>query len=243
MKVAPTVEVKPAKAYISRERTFRNLETIPREPEVLTKIYQEVEQRFTGVDDLAHGWEHVSRVYHLALYIAEQEGANQFIVGMAALMHDLGRAAPQNNTTHHADLSAQLATELLNAYRVPQDMQEAILHAIIAHSFSRNVEPRTLEARVVRDADRLDGLGAAGIIRWAITGTIRRDAQTKTYHPTDPFAEQHAPDDHKYMLDHFYSKLLKLSDAMTTKTGSQLSQHRTAFMLTFLHELQEELDI
>src|SRR5207248_1693448 len=82
-----------------RERTFRNLETIPREPEVLTKIYQEVEQRFTGVDDLAHGWEHVSRVYHLALYIAEQEGANQFIVGMAALMHDLGRAAPQNNTT------------------------------------------------------------------------------------------------------------------------------------------------
>jgi len=219
------------------------LETIPRESEVLTKIYQEVEQRFTGVDDLAHGWEHVSRVYHLALYIAGQEGANQFIVGMAALMHDLGRAVPQNSTIHHADLSAKLATELLRTYQVPQDIQEAILHAIIAHSFSRNVEPRTLEARVVRDADRLDGLGASGIIRWAVTGTIRRDAQTRTYHPTDPFAEQHIPDDHRYMLDHFYSKLLKLSDAMSTKTGNELSQRRTAFMRTFLNELREELDL
>src|SRR5207248_1693451 len=72
---------------------------------------------------------------------------------------------------------------------------------------------------------------------------IQHYAHTKTYHHTDHFAEQHAHDDHKYMLDHFYSKLLKHSDAMTTKTGSQLSQHRTAFMLTFLHELQEELDI
>ena len=52
--------------------------------EVLSHISTEVEQRFAGFDDLAHGWEHVQRVYHLALHIAEQEGANRFIVGMAA---------------------------------------------------------------------------------------------------------------------------------------------------------------
>lgn len=213
------------------------------ETDILTKIYRDVEQRFAGIDDLAHGWEHVSRVYQLALYIARQEGANSFIVGSAALMHDLGRTASQDDTTHHADLSATLATELLRTYQVPQGTQEEILHAIVAHSFSRDIEPRTLEARVVRDADRLDGLGATGIIRWAITGTIRRNPQTRTYHPTDPFDEQHTPDDRSYMLDHFYSKLLKLSDSMTTKTGSLLSQRRTLFMRTFLNELQSELEL
>jgi uncharacterized protein len=213
------------------------------ETQILTKIYQAVEQRFAGIDDLAHGWEHVSRVYQLALYIAEQEGANSFIAGSAALMHDLGRTVPQDGTTHHADLSATLAAELLRTYQVPHHTQEEILHAIVAHSFSRDLEPRTLEARVVRDADRLDGLGATGIIRWAITGTIRRNNQTRTYHPTDPFDEQHTPDDHSYMLDHFYSKLLKLSDSMTTKTGRLLSQRRTFFMHTFLNELRSELDV
>ena len=219
------------------------MKTLPFETSVLANIYAEVERRFTAIDDLAHGWEHVKRVYRLALRIAEQEGANQFVVALAALMHDLGRTVPRDNTTHHVEISIALASELLQTYQVPPDMQEAILHAIDAHSFSRNIEPLTLEARVVRDADRLDSLGAMGIIRWAITGTLRRNDQTSTYHPTDPFAEQHTPDDHAYMLDHFYSKLLKLSNTMDTKTGYLLSQRRTAFMHAFLHELRDELDV
>ena len=219
------------------------MEALLCEIDILTKIYRDVEQRFARIDDLAHGWEHISRVYRLALYIAGQEGANNFIVGSAALMHDLGRTVPQDYTTHHADLSVTLAAGLLKTYQVPHDTQEEILHAIVAHSFSRDIEPRTLEACVVRDADRLDGLGAIGITRWAITGTIRRNAQTRTYHPTDPFNEQHTPDDHSYMLDHFYSKLLKLSDSMTTNTGRLLSQRRTLFMHSFLNELRNELEI
>jgi uncharacterized protein len=212
------------------------------EKNVLPTIYSEVERSFAGVDDLAHDWEHVKRVYRLALIIAEQEGADRFIVGAAALMHDLGRAAPPDYaTTHHADLSVELATALLDRYQVPVGIQRAILHAIIAHSFSKNIAPQTLEARVVRDADRLDGLGAIGIMRWAMTGIIRRNPQTKAYHPTDPFAEQHTPDDQFYILDHFYTKLLKLSETVSTETGRVLAEHRTAFMRRYLDELRQEL--
>jgi len=218
------------------------METLQFETEVLSQRYAEMERRFAGIDDLAHGWEHVNRVYTLALHIAEQEGANRFVVGMAALMHDLGRTVQDDTGNHHADLSVELASELLATYRVPADVQEAILHAIIAHSFSRGIEPHTLEARVVRDADRLEGLGAIGILRWAITGTLRRSAETRTYHPTDPFAEQHVPDDHKYMLDHFITKLLILADTMATETGRTLAQQRTAFMHSYLNELRKELE-
>ena len=76
----------------------------------LHHMYEEVRQRFAGVNDLAHGWEHVERVYTLARYLTQQEKANQFIVGCAALMHDLGRIVPENEKgeqRHHADLSVE----------------------------------------------------------------------------------------------------------------------------------------
>ncbi len=212
------------------------------ETQVLADIYAEVQQRFLGFDDPAHGWEHIERVYRLALTLAQREGADAFVVGMAALLHDLGRLS-HDESRHHADLSATSAAEVLARYQLPQQRMDAILHAIAAHSFSRGIEPATLEAGIVRDADRLDSLGALGILRWAITGAIRRTPQTRTYDPQDPFAETHAPDDRRYMLDHFYSKLLRLGDSMFTATGRRLAERRTAFMRAYLDEFRHELDI
>ncbi len=219
------------------------METIQHTEQILTQTYAEVQQRFTGLDDLAHGWEHIQRVYTLALYITEHERANRFIVGMAALLHDLGRSVPQQADGHHADQSVTLARELLARYAIAPATQEAIMHAIIAHSFSKGVQPETLEAYVVRDADRLDGLGAIGIMRWAVTGAVRRTPETRSYHPDDPFAEQHALDDKHYMLDHFYRKLLTLGETMGTETGRALAQQRTAFMRTYLDEFRRELEL
>lgn len=208
--------------------------------QLLSNVYAEAQERFSPLNDLAHGWEHVQRVYRLALHIAQQEGADRFIVGMAALLHDLGRLT-HDETRHHADLSVIHARELLTRYQVSPDAQEAILHAIATHSFSKGLQPRTLEARVVRDADRLDSLGAIGILRWAITGTLRSKPETRTYHPDDPFAEEHSLDDRKYILDHFYTKLLTLANTMSTETGRKLAERRTRFMRIYLDEFREEL--
>ncbi len=227
------------------------------------QIYDEVRQRFTAIADLAHGWEHIERVYRLALFIAEQEGAEPFIVGMAALMHDLGHAVAnvslatdvtdatdvslvadggaQKVKEHHADSSVKLARELMIRYGVAAEEQEAILHAIVAHSFSKGVEPRTLEACIVRDADRIDALGAIGIMRWAATGAVRFTRESRTYHPDDPMGKEHQLDDTRYALDHFALKLLRLQETMLTATGRALAQRRTAFMLAYLEEFQHEL--
>src|SRR6266581_9329175 len=169
---------------------FSSMEMNDVESLVLSIVYTELQQRYVGFDDPAHGWEHIKRVYRLALYVAEQENADAFIVGMAALMHDIGHLST-DKSLHHADLSMAMASELLLAYDVSYDMREAILHAIAAHSFSLGIEACTLEAKIVRDADRLDSLGAIGILRWAITGAVRRTGETQTYHPDDPFAEWH----------------------------------------------------
>jgi uncharacterized protein len=211
------------------------------ESQALSKVYEEIQQRYVGFDDPAHGWEHIERVYKLAGYIAEQEGADSFIVGMAALMHDIGHLSNEQ-TNHHADSSVIMAGEILSACGVTADKQPAILHAIAAHSFSLGIEPRTLEAKVVRDADRLDSLGAIGILRWAITGTVRRTTGTQTYHLDDPFAERHILDDRHYMLDHFFTKLLKLGSTMSTQTGRVLAEQRIAFMHAYLDQFRKELE-
>jgi len=226
---------------VSKHR-FSSKDEMAVEAQIVSKVYKDIQQRYVGFDDPAHGWEHIERVYRLALFVAEQENADAFIVGMAALMHDIGHLST-DKSLHHADLSILMAGELLSAYDVSADTREAILHAIAAHSFSLGIEARTLEAKVVRDADRLDSLGAIGILRWAITGAVRRTGETQTYHPDDPFAEWHTLDDRRYMLDHFFTKLLKLDSTMAIQTGRVLAQERTAFMRAYLDEFRSELEL
>ena len=216
------------------------MELSERESNMLAEVSMEVQARFADFTDLAHGWEHVYRVYHLALRIAEHEHANRFIVGMAALLHDLGRTTRDPKRTH-AERSAIHATELLAPYALPLDTEQAILHAILAHNYRRGITPETLESRVLYDADRLDSLGASGVIRWALTMKSKRWSEWKTYHPEDPFAAQRVPDEQHYLLDRFFTKLLKLPDVMTTTTGRAMAQHRVVFLHLFLQELQQEL--
>src|SRR6266487_164941 len=170
----------------------------------------------------------------------EQEQADGLIVGLAALLHDLGRTT-RGPTRSHAERSAKLAKHLLAAYDLPQQTQQAILHAILVHSYRHGVEPATLEARVLSDADRLDSLGASGVMRWAMTTKHGRWPETRTYHPDDPFALWREPDGQRYLLDRFFTKLLKLQEAMMTPTGRAMAARRIAFLRLYLQELQHEL--
>ncbi len=111
-------------------------------------------------------------------------------------------------------------------------------HAIEAHSFSAGIPPRTLEARIVQDADRLEALGAIGIARCLLTGGTMR---TPLYDPDDPFCDRREPDDRSYTLDHFYCKLFKLPGTMQTAAGREEARRRVDYMQGFLAELAGEI--
>ena len=216
------------------------MEISERESSMLAEVFTEVQARFADFTDLAHGWEHVYRVYHLSLRLAEQEHADGFIVGMAALLHDVGRTI-QEPKKPHAERSAILATKLLIRYDLSNETLQAILHAILAHNYRRGITPETLEARVLYDADRLDSIGANGLMRWAMTLKNKKWSEWKSYHPDDPFAVHRTPDDQSYWLDRFFTKFLALPEVMKTETGRNLAQRRLAFLRLFLQELQVEL--
>ena len=112
----------------------------------------------------------------------------------------------------------------------PADRYPAVSHAIEAHSFSAAIPPRTLEAKIVQDADRLESLGAIGLARvFAVAGALN----TILFDAEDPFADRRALDDRKYALDHFQCKLLRLPETMQTDKGKAMAQHNP-FLVEFM---------
>lgn len=190
--------------------------------------------------DPAHDLAHVRRVVKNTLYLSDKEGANSGITVPAAWLHDCVAVTKDDPRRAQASRrSATAAAEFLGTLGVPAEARAAICHAIEAHSFSAGIEPRTLEARVVQDADRLDALGAIGIARWMIVGGALGHP---LYDPDDPFAEHREPDDARWSLDHWRVKLKGLPGTMQTEAGRAEAERRLAVMRTFLDTLRREIE-
>ncbi len=189
--------------------------------------------------DAAHDLAHFQRVVACARRLAQPEGARLEIVVPAAWLHDcvpVPKDSPQR--TQGSRLSAARASEWLAEQGWPGEWIPDVAHAIEAHSFSAGIPPRTPEARVVQDADRLDALGANGLARTLMLAGAWGSA---LYQPADPFCERRAPDDRRYAVDHLFAKLLKLESTMQTAAGRAEAGRRTQFLRSFLAQLGEEL--
>lgn len=204
-----------------------------------TLFYNFMKQVCDENPDPSHDIYHVERVVTLAKKLAREEGAKLEVVVPAAYLHDcVYISKADSRRTQASRISADRAMELLKEWQYSAEFLPAIHHAIAAHSFSAKVPTETLEAKVVQDADRLDGMGAVGIFRcFAFSGLARR----QLYWPEDPFCEERAPDDSTNTLDHFYTKLLRLHEALNTTAAKAEGQKRLQTMLSYLESLKTEL--
>ena len=189
--------------------------------------------------DAAHDLEHVRRVVRNARALAATEGAKLEVVLPAAWLHDCVSVPKDSPGRAQASrLAAARAADWLRDWGWPETTLPEIAHAIEAHSFSAGLTPRTLEAKVVQDADRLDALGATGLARCLMLGGAMG---RPLYVADDPFGERRAPDDRVACVDHFLTKLLKLEGTMQTAAGRAEARQRTAYLQGFLAELRREL--
>lgn len=192
-----------------------------------------------GSDDRAHDIDHIERVVATARQLGECEGADLAILEPAAWLHDCVAVAKDHPQRKQASLlAANRAVEFLQQINYPQQYHSAIHHAIVAHSFSANVSPETLEAKILQDADRMDALGAIGIARCILVGG---KLNRQLYSSIDPLCGTREPDDSVYTLDHFFTKLLTLGDSMNTQAAKAEAQRRSVYMREFLIQLQSEL--
>ncbi|MFW9887373.1 MAG: HD domain-containing protein [Candidatus Thorarchaeota archaeon] len=181
-----------------------------------------VKQEMTGSDAGAHAYDHVKRVFSLAMRIGAILEANLRVLGAAALLHDVGRAEEGETGVSHSIVSGEMSVEILEEVGFTQDEIQSVRDVIRTHRFSEGLTPTSLEGEILSDADKLDALGAIGVFR-AI-------AQAAT---TGVGAEG--------FLGHADKKLLKLYQMMYTKEGKRLAEARHSILSDFVAELRKEI--
>jgi uncharacterized protein len=197
----------------------------------------------TDTKDGSHDLGHFQRVWKAAQYIDKEEGgvADLLILLTAAYFHDLV-TLPKNSPERSASsrLSAERTVVLLRDVFTdfPPEKIEGVQHAIHAHSFSARVTPLTIEARILQDADRMEALGAIGLARVFYTAG---QLSQRLFDAADPLAQERAPDDLQYSLDHFQVKLFKLPALMNTVTGRRLAEEKAEYLRQFLLTIEQEI--
>ena len=206
--------------------------------EVLPEIHEYVKKRMKK-NDPAHDFEHVLRVFSNAEKICTKENANKKLVLYAALLHDIVSFPKNDKQSKNSSMKSSMeAKKILIKFFFPNDEIKIISEAIESHSFSKNKKPKTLEARILQDADRLDAIGAIGIARtFAVGGSENRPF----YNKLDPFCSKRNPNDKNWTLDHFYKKLLQIEKKMNTKSAKLEAKRRTKIIKNFLSDLGREI--
>lgn len=203
------------------------------------EIFEKEISGVASVDDPAHDLLHFRRVVAMSKHLCSLEKGQFETVVPAAWLHDyviVPKDSPHRSQASR--LSAAKAIEFLKSINYPAEFHEGIFHAIEGHSFSANVTISTIEAKIVQDADRLDGLGAIGIARcFATAGLLKR----AFYNLDDPFCESRTPDDSQFTVDHFFKKLFKTAETLKTQAGLLEGQHRVKMMKTYLAALKAEI--
>lgn len=207
--------------------------------EVISRTSDHVRDRLAG-ESTGHDWWHAERVRKLAERIAEAEGADVVTVQLAALLHDVA----DHKFSGSVEDGPRAAREWLESLDLPDDMVDGVARIIALMSFRGAGVPEqemSLEGRCVRDADRLDAMGAIGVARtFAYGGFVRRPL----HDPSRAVVLHQDADLYRSMpgttVNHFHEKLLLLQDRLSTATARRLGMRRHQYLVDFLAAFEQE---
>ena len=199
-----------------------------------------------GGDKSGHGFDHIMRVYNLAMKFAETEiSADKNIVGLSALLHDVddyklfGDDDAENLTN---------AKRILNQVGTTKEATSKVLKIISTMGYSKllkGIRPDTIEGQIVSDADMCDAIGVTGILRnYAYTLKQNHLFFDKNVWPVEDItAEEYKTKTKDTAVCHFFEKLLKLKTLMLTKEGKEEAIYRNEIMVEFLRHYFKEVNV
>ena len=207
--------------------------------ELTEKIRQLADPYHDGMGE-CHGPDHTERVHKTALHIGRLMEARLDVLSAAALLHDIGRRfeTMEQGKICHAKKGAELARDILVELNFPQSFIDETAHCIEAHRYRGDKIPRTLEAKILYDADKLDSIGAIGIGRAFL---FAGQTGAKLHNGTDIDildCKPYSKEDTAYR--EFKFKMSKIKDKMLTPEGKRLAEERHDFMEIFFERLERE---
>jgi len=211
--------------------------------ELVCRVADHIKAKF-ALESSGHDWHHINRVWKLARQIGAREAANQEVVELGALVHDIA-----DWKFHDGDDSVgpREAERLLREEGASADVIQQVVDIVATISFKGagvTTAMSTLEGKCVQDADRLDAIGAIGIARCFAYGG---HAGRLMYDPDEPPVLHATAEAYKaskgHSLNHFYEKLFLLKDRMNTPTGRAMAESRHQFMQDFVAQFLSEWDV
>jgi len=198
-----------------------------------------------------HDWLHTQRVRNLVLFISKGFKINRPALEIAALFHDLGRA---KSGPFHALISAKMVKDFLKALPIKRESINIIIKSVKEHE--KMAEPTYLEGKILQDADKLDAMGAIGIIRNSEDASVKNVLE---YDEENPFGKgykknlekwiekniKEIPNKrlriNKFLIEEIIGKEMQWVNIMWTKKGKEMAKKRFNFMKNFLEELKNNL--
>jgi len=195
-----------------------------------------------------HDWFHTLRVYNNSLLISKGEKVDALVVALGALLHDIADSKFYPDASGGDDtIGPKIAREFLFKHNVDSWVIEHVIKIIENISFNKSLEKgkkfTSPELDVVQDADRLDAIGAIGIARCFNYGGFKnRKLFDPSIKPNMNMTKEEYKKSTAPTINHFYEKLLLLSDKMNTKTGKLIAKQRHQFMEEYLDQFYVEWD-
>jgi len=200
----------------------------------------------------AHNLDHVMRVYKLCVLLSKYEkDVDMEILVPAALLHDIARvkeSSDKTGKTDHAVVGSEMAEKILQELSYEDEKIERIKHCIIAHRFRTGNEPKTIEAKILFDADKLDAIGAIGISRsFMLAGQFNQrifDEQSNEKYLSQNAVENGRLKDvskHSPLIE-YELKFKKIPDKLYTDKAKEIGTQRLIFMKSFFNRLNLEMN-
>ena len=191
-----------------------------------------------------HGFDHVSRVVKLAKQILATEPlADSNLVIAAAYLHDTYDEKICSDVTKQKQNVADFLTYL----DFSQEKQDEVFYIIDNMSYSANLlEKKKLDinGQIVQDADRIDAMGAWGIVRTLEYGWSKGRTFYDPQILPEKFENKHTYHQNQgTTLNHFYEKLFLLKDLLNTAHAKKIAAKRDKIMHDFVTAIEEEYNI
>lgn len=193
--------------------------------------------------EAGHDWFHVERVYKNASQILQDEKADEQVVILGALLHDIADSKFHNGDE---DIGPEKARVFMDSIHINEDVKQHVVQIIRNISFKGGNFKREFSSKeldIVQDADRLDALGAIGIARaFHFGGYHNRVIFDPNIAPKMNMSKEEYKKHIGTTINHFDEKLLQLKDKMNTEKGKKIAAQRHDFMQQFLAQFYDEWD-
>lgn len=203
-------------------------------------------------NEFSHNFGHSVRVYRNCLLIASEfSNVDYDVLKVSSLLHDIAKIDEYSDTTDtvdHALRGAEKSRYVLKELNYDERFIRCVEDCVSTHRFRSKNVPKSVEAVILYDADKLDLLGTVGIARMFILagqyGLPMYSFDSLDTHIKNNMGENYRIKDiskHSPNIE-FDFKIKNIRSKLITETAIKLSEERVLYMSEFFGRLRKECD-